>query len=216
MFRFESVFFADQLYSMKKILFSLLLLLNSVFAFGQKGLELKGYFGFSGVLAGPNAQLDGAASVDMEEFREFGLMLSKGIGGKFRLNGGVSYAYGNVEYFPNYPPCFDCFLEIYNHNPDFKMLSLPIYAEYGLTKFLFVAAGPLLDFQLSEGNNFDEQSGVGYLVGLGGKVRAEKFTFSVFPNYKRHGVIPFEKAEMYKDILQELGLQFGISYTFGK
>lgn len=51
------------------------------------------------------------------------------------------------------------------------MLSIPLNAEYELTHFLFVAAGPLLDFQLSEDNNLENQSGLGYLVGLGGKVK---------------------------------------------
>lgn len=199
---------------MKRALLSIFLILHSFFAFAQNGLELKGYFGFSGVLAGPNAQLDGAASVDVEDFREFGVMLSKGIGGKFRLNGGVSYAFATTQFHP--ADCGGCYWNINYPKVRFQMLSIPIFAEYGLTRFLYVAAGPLVDFQLSEGNNFDKQSGIGYLVGLGGKVRADKFTFSVFPNYKRHGVIPFEKAEKYRDILQELGLQLGISYTFGK
>ncbi len=164
-------------------------------------------------MVGPTADLIGASSVEMDGFREFGVMLSKGIGGKFRINGGVGYAYSAVDFSPNVPPCVNC-LYAYEHNPDFRMLSIPVYAEYGLTNFLFVAAGPLVDFQLSEGNNFDEQSGLGFLVGLGGKVRAEKFAFSVFPNYKRHAVVPFDKPEGYKDILQEFGLQFGVGYRF--
>lgn len=89
-----------------------------------------------------------------------------------------------------------------------------MYAEYELTKFLFVAAGPLLDFQLSKDNNFDKQSGLGYLVGLGGKVQKEKFSFTVFPNYKRHSVFPFENNGDAKDILREFGVQFGVGYRF--
>ncbi|MBN7812279.1 hypothetical protein J0A68_15100 [Algoriphagus sp. H41] len=202
---------------MKKNLLAIFLILNSVVAFAQNGLELKGYFGFSGTLTGPKAELVGASSVEMERFREFGVMVSSGLGGKFRLNGGINYAYGTVEYFPNLPPCVNCQSISYAHNPDFRMLSIPVYAEYELTRFLYVAAGPLVDFQLSEGNNFDEQSGLGYLVGLGGKVRADKFTFSVFPHYKRHGVMPFDRPENdnhHKDLLQEFGLQFGLGYSF--
>lgn len=194
------------------LLVFLLLCVGSVFA--QGGLEVKVYFGAAGALAGPKQELTGSSSVEMEGFKEFGLSLSKGIGGKFRLNGGFAILDSKVEFFPNFPPCFNCLSISYAHNPDFSMLSIPIFAEYSLTNFLFVAAGPVVDFQLSEGNNFDDQSGVGYLVGLGGKVRAEKFTFSLFPNYKRHSVIPFENNGNAKDILQEFGVQFGVGYRF--
>ncbi|GAB3218116.1 hypothetical protein J0A67_02005 [Algoriphagus aestuariicola] len=187
------------------------LLLCGVSVFAQSGLEVRGYFGVSSTLLGPKAGVVGAGSSEMDGFREFGVMLSKGIGRKFRVNGGLSYSYGKVEF-----QCDLCNLPDlpYPYNQDFRMLSIPLYAEYELTKFLFVAGGPLLDFQHSESNNFDDQSGVGYLVGLGGKVRAEKFTFSLFPNYKRHGVIPFENNGEAKDILQELGVQAGVGYRF--
>ncbi len=199
---------------MKTGILLVFLLLSGVSVFAQGSLELKVYFGVAGALAGPKQQLTGSSSVEMEGFKEFGLSLSKNVGGKFRLNGGLAILDSSVEYFPNFSSCFNCLSIVYEHNPNFRMLSLPLYAEYELTKFLFVAAGPVVDFQLSEGNNFDDQSGVGYLVGLGGKVRAEKFTFSLFPNYKRHGVIPFERNGNAKDILQELGVQFGVGYRF--
>lgn len=184
---------------------------TSVSAFSQKGPELKGYFGFSGTLLGPNAGVVGSGSAEMNGFREIGLTLSTGIGGKFRLNTGLSYAYGLVEIQCDL--CSETGLP-FPYNQDFRMLSIPIYTEYELTKFLFVAAGPILDFQLSEGNNITDQSGLGYLVGFGGKVNTEKFTFSLFPNYKRHSVIPFENNGDAKDILREFGVQIGVGYRF--
>ncbi|HSF53015.1 MAG TPA: hypothetical protein VLA71_04660 [Algoriphagus sp.] len=182
--------------------------------FAQSGLELKGYFGVSGTLVGPKAGMVGTNSGTMDGLKEFGLGLSYGFGQKFRINGGVSYASADVEFSP--PPCPNCLgvSELYVHNPKFEMLSVPIFAEYSLTNFLFVAAGPILDFQLSEWNNFSDQSGLGYLIGLGGKVQKEKFVFSVFPNYKRHGVLMFEDPQGAKETLQELGLQFGVGYKF--
>lgn len=197
---------------MKKNLLLIFLLLNSVFAFSQSGLEVKGYFGVSRTLVGPNADVVGAGSVEVDGFREIGVLLSKMIGQKARLNAGVTYVMGNAQFNP--PFCGGCYWNEDYPQTRFEMVSIPVYAEYSLTKFLFVAAGPIVDFQLSDGNNFDEQSGIGYLVGLGGKVHAEKFTFSVFPNYKRHAVIPFDKPEGYKDFLQELGIQFGVGYRF--
>lgn len=196
---------------MKKFILLIFLVLLGVSSFAQKGPELRGYFGFSGTLLGPNSGVVGSGSAEMVGFRELGLMLSNRIGEKFRLNTGISYAYGNVEIQCDL--CSETGLP-FPYNQDFRMLSIPVYTEYELTKFLFVAAGPLLDFQLSKDNNFDKQSGLGYLVGLGGKVNTEKFTFSLFPNYKRHGVIPFENNGDAKDILREFGVQIGVGYRF--
>jgi|SRR5690606_16409724 len=194
---------------MKRNLLLIFLLLNSAFAFSQNGLEVKGYFGVSGTRVGSTSDFGRLGSLKVNEFKEFGLMLSSGIGGKFRLNGGLSYSYGKV-----WIQCDLCsWTDLPNpYNQDFRMLSFPVFAEYELTNFFFVAAGPILDFHLSEGNNLEDQSGLGYLVGLGGKVRTEKFTFSIFPNYKRHALFPFDKPESYKTFLQEFGLQLGVGY----
>lgn len=94
------------------------------------------------------------------------------------------------------------------------MLSIPIYAEYDLGEIFYVAAGPIIDFQLSEGINITDQSGIGYLAGLGAKLNTNKVSFSIFPNYKRHAVVPFEKEGNYKHVLQELGIQLGVGYQF--
>jgi len=197
---------------MKNALLLSFILVISFSATAQSFLDVKGYFGISGAMANWNEDLDGASSVDIENLREVGVLLSNRIGEKFSLSGGVNYSFAKVE-INSCPLCNETGLP-YPYNQDFKMLSIPIYAEYALGKIFYAAAGPVLDFQLSERNNFSNQSGVGFLLGLGAKVKTEKLTFSVFPNYKRHNVIPFEKEGNYKQILQEIGVQFGVGYMF--
>ncbi len=181
--------------------------------FAQNGFEVKSFFGFSSTLVGPKQEIVGVGSGNMENLKEFGLILSQEIGQKLRLNSGVNYSFSTVRFVP--PPCPNCTSnDLFAHNPSFKMLSIPVFAEYALGDFFYAAAGPILDFQLSEGNNISDQSGLGYLVGLGGKVQKEKFSFSVFPNYKRHSVLPFEDNGNAKDILREFGVQLGLGYKF--
>ncbi|MBN7817133.1 outer membrane beta-barrel protein [Algoriphagus pacificus] len=204
---------------MKNALLLSIILLISFSVFAQSGFEVKGYFGASWARANRKVDLIGSSSVQMENFKEVGVLLSKGIGEKFKLSAGLNYLLGEVKFFPAPNPCINC-MTGYLHNPDFQMLSIPIYAEYSLSRLFYVAAGPLVDFQLSEGNNFSDQNGIGYLIGFGSRVSKEKFTFSVFPNYKRHGVIerypvnPFDNSDKYKHILEELGIQFGLAYRF--
>ncbi len=198
---------------MKKGILLFYLLLCGVSVYAQEGLELKGYFGFSSTIVGPKQEFVGVSSGNMKNLKEFGLILSQEIGQNLRLNCGVTYSYSRVEFMP--PPCPNCGANnLFAHNPDFKMLSIPVFAEYAIGDFFYAAAGPILDFQLSEGNNITDQSGLGYLVGFGGKVNTEKFSFSLFPNYKRHSVIPFEDNGNAKDILREFGIQLGLGYRF--
>lgn len=141
---------------------------------------MRGFFGVSGANANLNEDLDGASSVEMENFMEVGVLLSKSISEKLSLSGGVNYAFAIVDCSPNLTPGALCDY-FYSLNPDFRMLSIPIYAEYALGKIFYAAAGPILDFQFSVGNNFSDQSGVGYLVGLGAKVNSEKLSYSFSP-----------------------------------
>ena len=199
---------------MKNAIFLGLLLFACFSLYAQSSLEVRGYFGISGAMANWNEDLDGASSVDIENLMEFGVLLSKSISERFSLSGGLNYSFAKIDFNPNSPPCFNCLSIAYEHNPDFRMLSIPVYAEYALGKFFYASAGPVVDFQLSEGNNFSDQSGIGYLVGLGAKTNIGKFAFSLFPNYKRHNAIPFEKEGNYKQVLQEIGVQFGVGYQF--
>ena len=199
---------------MKKYTFLSLFLLISTAVFAQSGFEVKGYFGVSGALANRKVDLEGASSVEIQNFKEVGILLSRNLGEKFSLTGGLNYSFASVKF--RIPQCPNCYPEqtLYAHNPDFGMLSIPIYAEYALGKYFYAAAGPLVDFQLSEGNNFSDQSGFGYLVGLGAKLNTDKLSFSVFPNYKRHSAIPFDNSPKYKHVLQEMGIQLGVGYSF--
>lgn len=181
--------------------------------FAQIGFEVKSYFEISGANVTPKVDLNGRSSVYMNNIKKFGLLFSNGFGANFRINSGLNYSYSIAKH-----PLFFCLNDQKCNRiaieTKFKMISIPVYAEYGLGRYLYAAAGPVIDFQLSEGNSFSDQSGIGYLVGLGGKVTTDKLLFTVFPNYKRHSVIPFEKQRGVKDILQEFGVQFGVGCKF--
>ncbi len=97
-------------------------------------------------------------------------------------------------------------------NEKLEIISIPIYANYTFWKYLFVSAGPILDFQTSE-NSIDSQSGIGYSLGLGTKYNFNNIAIFLNPNFKRHAVIPFEK-ENYHQKLTEFGIQFGLGYRF--
>ncbi|WP_111672048.1 outer membrane beta-barrel protein [Algoriphagus litoralis] len=198
---------------MKKYILVLTFSFFAITAVGQSKYSVRGFGGFSGSRVATTKDYIGLGSVDMREFFEFGIIFSRKIGDRFSINSGISYLSSKVDFIPG-SSCPNCSQILIAHNSDFRMISVPIFAEYDLGKVFFVSAGPLVDFQLSEGNNFDELSGLGYFVGMGARMNLGSFDFSLLPNYKRHGVVPFEKSEGAKYVLQELGIQLSLGYNF--
>lgn len=179
----------------------------------QSSLEVKGYFGISGTQLARKVDIVGGGGVEMNNLKEFGFLLSKKISEKFKVTSGVGYSFGEVRFqSAPCPNCSDGFKV--DRNADFRMLSFPIYAEYALGRYFYVAAGPIVDVELSKEETYSDQSGIGYLVGLGGRWQTEKLTFSIFPNFKRHSVVPFDNTANFKHVLQEIGVQAGLSYSF--
>jgi hypothetical protein len=198
---------------MKNIILLSFLFFVSLSLKAQSGFEMKGYFGISGTSIARKVNLEGITEAEMTNLKEVGLLFSKGISKKVTITTGLNFGYGEVEFRPAI--CPNCSQQLtYYHNSNFEIISIPVYGSYSFWNFLYVTAGPIIDFQLSEGNNFSDQSGLGYLAGLGARFDSKKVSFSIFPNYKRHGAIPFDDSAEYKHILQELGVQFGVGYRF--
>ncbi len=185
----------------------------AITAVGQSKYSVRGFGGISGSNVATTKDYIGLGSLDMRDFFEFGVILSRKMGEKLSINSGVSYLGSKVDFIAG-SSCLNCSQILIAHNQDFSMISIPVFAEYALGKVFFVSGGPVVDFQLSEGNNFDDLSGLGYFVGMGAKMELGSFDLSLLPNYKRHGVVPFEKNEGAKYVLQELGMQFRVGYSF--
>ncbi len=187
-----------------------LLVVTSIIAikgYSQNSNEFRIYYGFSDTELKRDVVLDGTGFHNVENSREIGIKYLGQIKNNLRFEFGVNYL--QADLIINGAPMFP---QIPTRYEKLEMISIPIYANYTLWNYLFVNAGPILDFQTSE-NSIDSQSGIGYSIGFGGKYDFNNFLIYVNPNYKRHAVLPFEK-EKYHQRLNELGIQIGLGYKF--
>lgn len=192
----------------KKLFITSTIILISLNSFSQYNNEFRVYYGISDSKLLRNAELDGSAGYDLENFSEFGFRYLRRINDDLALETGVNYATADLEITPPFmgEPVQS------RGGGEFEFISIPVYANYTLWNFFFINGGPMIDFQMSK-NTTDSQSGIGYGLGIGGKYDFDNFIIYLNPNFKRHAVIPFEK-EKYHQKLTEFGIQFGLGYKF--
>ena len=190
-----------------KLFLTLLISIITIQSYSQNSNEFRIYYGFSDTELKRDADLDGGGSQYAENSKEFGIKYLRQLKNNLSIEFCVNFLKSDL--ILNGAPMIP---QIPTRYEKLEMISIPIYANYTLWKYLFVNAGPILDLQTSE-NSIDSQSGIGYSIGFGGKYDFNNFLIYVNPNFKRHAVIPFEK-ENYQQRLTELGIQFGIGYKF--
>ena len=170
--------------------------------------EVRLYYGIaeSGFLT--SGQLEGAPGFSTTNFNEFGVRYLHHTFTSFSLATGINYLNATVNRTPapGTQPSTDATSETLN------MLTIPLLLHVRVGRYLFINAGPLLDFQLSD-NTHDLQSGFGFMLGVGASYAFDQFSVFVNPNIKGHALIPFEQ-ERYHRRLAEVGLQFGVGYSF--
>ena len=186
--------------------FTLAIFLLSNQIFSQKPNEIRIYYGISDteILREP---LLGGASYSSQDHNELGIRYIRQVFDNFHLETGVNYTYSDIKITPEFMGSL-----VESRCEKFDIISIPIYANYTLWKYLFVNGGPIVDFQVSE-NSTDKQSGIGYSLGFGGKYYFKNVSVYINPNFKRHAVIPFEKEKNHQK-LTEFGIQFGVGLSF--
>lgn len=186
-----------------KLFSALFIAMATIQAYSQNANEISIYYGISDSELLRKEEIVGAGNHEISNLNEFGVKYLIQLKNNFSIELGMNFlkadlAIHSAPTFPLSPTRYE----------KLKMISIPIAANYTLWKYLFVNAGPVLDFQTSE-NSIDSQSGIGYSIGFGGKYHFNNFFIYVNPNYKSHAVVPFEK-EIYPEKLTEVGIQFGL------
>lgn len=137
----------------------------------------------------------------------FELRYSRNINFFFAVETGLEYSHNTIEtnYFPNGVTHYK--------NSEINMLSVPVYANLTFLKYLFVEAGPTLDFETnhSSSTSIGDQSGIGFAFGLGGKYTFKNFSVIVNPFFQSHLML-FNGNSI--EHLWQSGIKFGIGYNF--
>lgn len=169
---------------------------------------------FSGVFSDAvfaNSRL-GAGSQEHNGSTFFGIRYLRNLNNSFSIETGLEYSSNRMQTAPAFYPGID-------RTPTkevIQMVSVPFYGNLTFLRHLFINAGAIVDFETNISDNrlnaADNQSGIGFGFGVGGKYTFKKITFIANPFFQSHAVIPFETKQSGR--LMELGVRVGAGYNF--
>ncbi len=171
---------------------------------------------------------------------ELGFLYNRKISKIFRLETGVNYISSevNVTHYCHYDPLIgdyetdreedweidkegDCGTDDIEEDYEtdtkeidkLQLVTIPItlIAEFG--EYFYLNGGFLLDFQTNKPKYLTSQSGIGAVLGVGGKYDYKDFTFFINPELKFHRLIGFKKQEA-PEFLGSFGAKIGVAYNF--
>ena len=142
---------------------------------------------------------------DSKKYYTLGLIYIYKLNERFDLETGVEYLTSKITITSVIP----------NSTPTSETLSLaniPLTLRVKFLKYCFVNGGLGLNINLSKNNSVDDQTGLGYFLGLGLKYDF-KLGLSLFvnPYMCDHSLIPFAPKK-YHQILSDNGLRFGLTF----
>ncbi len=183
-------------------------------SFSQKSNQVKVYYGFADSDYIPEKEVvGGAISTNAFIIHELGIEYNRKIAKHLRIETGLNYFSSKVPYDIHFCPPQLGVGKDKNGEEKVQLLTIPISLITEFWKYFYLNTGFLVDFQLNNTRRLDSQSGLGFLVGIGGKYDYKDFTFFVTPEFRRHRLLGFKEIR-YPEFLAHLGLKIGVGYSF--
>lgn len=197
-------------YALRTFVFILLTGLISSTAYSQTKNRITVSSGISSNAIFQSGHLSGGGSNEGKGATAFGIRYTRNLNHSFAFETGLEYSSNKIETTPAFTG-----QQMQSTRHNIQMLSVPVYGNYTFLKYLFVNAGAVIDFEsnVPEYRSVDNQSGIGFGFGVGGKYTFKKVTILANPFFQNHAVVHFEQKK-YQERLAEIGVKFGIGYNF--
>ncbi len=194
---------------MKAISFLLCCILMTLFAFAQPKSKLS--FFYSPATNGVDIKDGwiGDMGYNGKGANLFELKYSRSVNSFFAIETGLQYTHHKIEmeFFPDGVSHYK--------NSEINMVTIPISGNLTFLKYFFVEVGPTLDFELNHSSfsSVNNQSGIGFAFGLGGKYTFNRITLIVNPFFQRHLLLSLGNGDSVEHLWQS-GVKFGLGYNF--
>lgn len=198
----------------KTLVILIFFLVSGMYAYGQRQNEVQANIGLGAADMHWSQEMLGMGTTEIGDVNSIGMRYRRTFDAHWSISTGAQYFRGRVLTTPAPGPAFHGLNAIFEDK--LEMLSFPIMMEYTFLKFLYVSVGPQMDVQLTEtGFESQNQNGIGYIFGLGGRYQTDRFSIFLFPNLSRHSWISFQnRGGNGRQVLSVYSLQIGMGYRF--
>ena len=94
-----------------------------------------------------------------------------------------------------------------------QLIEIPVTVRTNFLRYFFANAGPVLHFDVSKNNSVDEQTGLGFLIGVGAKYDFNS-GFSIFVNpYAKINTLLYFTLDKYHERTSTNGVRIGVTYA---
>jgi len=204
---------------MKTIFLFLFITLISIHAFSQQKNNIAFIYGVNNNSIDNHNDNGGYSGYNNQSGRKFGLSYTRNLNRFFSIETGLLFADNKAQTSLIAPVTYPIMAGpgpggLIITNGDIKMLSIPLLAKFTFFKYVYVDAGLVADFETNYSNYTiaNDQSGIGYEVGIGGKYSWGHFCVFVNPFVTVNGLILFNSTS--SNNLLEAGAKFGLGYNF--
>jgi len=147
--------------------------------------------------------LDGGASYNLNTGYSIGFAYSRKLKDNLQFQTGLNWYSNSVSVTPSFYPGIDMTPRTY----DVSLFYIPVFLKVDLSRYFFVNAGLIIDYDNSKNNYIASQSGVGSGIGIGTNiVNTKKFGVQLNPYLNLHGLI-MTKQENYLERVFDGGIK---------
>jgi len=188
---------------MKYLLLPLFFLCFSLVASSQSRNNLSVVYGMNANLVDIHGAIGDFGYV-AEDGKSIGINYTRNFTHVFSFETGLFYSTNNIRLSTIHGPRGDFY-----YDGVVKMISVPLYARLTFFKYLFAQGGLILDHQTNYApyGVVNDQSGIGFEMGFGGKCNFGPISIFINPYFCRH-------ALNGRNNLIEAGAKTGIGYNF--
>ena len=95
-----------------------------------------------------------------------------------------------------------------------KLINIPLTVRANFLKYFFANGGIMVDIDVADSDDYDKQTGLGAMMGIGAKYDfSSGLSVFVNPYIKGHSLLPFT-TDNYHRRLMNAGIRLGVMYNF--
>jgi Outer membrane protein beta-barrel domain len=169
---------------------------------GQLGIT---YSTFGQYALGYSTPVMNDTGFDSKKYYTLGIIYVYSLNKRFDLETGIEYLTSKIiitSVMPNSTQTSETL----------SLTNIPLTLRVKFLKYCFINGGLGLNINVSKNNSVDDQTGLGYFLGLGLKYDFKSgLSLFVNPYMSNHSLIPFA-TKKYHQILSDNGLRFGLTF----